>query len=162
MSHVRIFCLNGPINSGKSTVGRHLAALLPGATFVEGDDHDAQDAPDLPTRVTAALLRIETLIARAGGDLVIAYPLRDIDHARVLAAAKKRGATLFVVTLAPPIAVTLGNRGARELTAGERTRIHEMFDEGYAARNFSDLVIDNSGTSAEQCAQTIARHFHLI
>lgn len=151
-----IICINGPINSGKSTVGRRLAVLLPGAVFVEGDDHGAPDEADLDAVIAIALARIEVLIAAATGDLVIAYPLRPEDHARLAAAAGRRGARLFTATLAPPMAVALADRGGRRLSAEERDRIVEMYAEGYAGPAFSDLVLDNSGRIPDQAAAAIA------
>jgi hypothetical protein len=151
-----IICINGPINSGKSTVGRRLAALLPGAAFVEGDDHGAPDDADLDTVIAAAMARIEALIASAAGDLVIAYPLRPQDHDRLAAAAGRRGARLFTATLAPPIEVALADRGGRSLSAAERDRIVEMYAEGYAGPAFSDFVLDNAGPTPEQTAAAIA------
>jgi len=151
-----IICINGPINAGKSTVGRRLAALLPGAAFVDGDDHDAPDGAGLDIRIAAALARIEALIAAAVGDLVIANPLRLQDHARLAAAAARRGARLFVTTLAPPMAVALADRGGRPLSAKERDRIIEMYAEGYAAPAFSDLVLDNAVLTPDQAATVVA------
>ncbi|WP_221938689.1 hypothetical protein [Mycobacterium sp. KBS0706] len=151
-----IICINGPINAGKSTVGRRLAALLPGAAFVEGDDHGAPDGIGLDATIAAALARIEALIAAATGDLVIAYPLRPLDHARLAAAAGRRGARLFTATLAPPIAVALADRGGRTLSAEERDRIVEMYAEGYAGPAFSNLVLDNAGLTPDQAAAAIA------
>ncbi|MGL4960297.1 MAG: hypothetical protein ACRC67_03615 [Inquilinus sp.] len=151
-----IICINGPINSGKSTVGRRLAALLPGAAFVEGDDHGAPDDIGLDATIAAALARIEALIAAATGDLVIAYPLRPQDHARLAAAAGRRGARLLVATLAPPMAVALADRGGRPLSAEEGDRIVEMYAEGYAGPAFSDLVLDNAGLTPDQTAAVLA------
>ncbi|MGF6227206.1 ABC-type protease/lipase transport system fused ATPase/permease subunit [Inquilinus ginsengisoli] len=151
-----LICINGPINSGKSTVGRRLAGLLPGAVFVEGDNHGAPDEADLDTVIAIALARIEGLIASAGGDLVIAYPLRPQDYARLASAAGRRGARLFVATLAPPMAVALADRGGRPLSAAERDRIVEMYAEGYADPAFSDLVLDNAGLTPEQTAAVLA------
>ncbi|WP_342235598.1 hypothetical protein [Inquilinus sp. OTU3971] len=151
-----IICINGPINSGKSTVGRCLATLLPGAVFVEGDDHGAPDDAGLDAIIAIALARIEALIAAATSDLVVAYPLRPQDHARLAAAAGRRGARLFVATLAPPIEVALADRGGRPLSAEERDRIVEMYAEGYAGPAFSDLVLDNSGLTPDQAAAAIA------
>ncbi|MGK9235208.1 hypothetical protein KXS07_26350 [Inquilinus limosus] len=151
-----IICVNGPINSGKSTVGRHLSGLLPGAAFVEGDDHAAPDDADLDTIIATALARIEALIASAAGDLVIAYPLRAEDHARLAAAAGRRGARLFVATLAPPMAVALADRGGRPLSKEERGRIVEMYAEGYAGPPFSDVVIDNAALTPGEAARIIA------
>ena len=138
-------------------MGRRLAALLPGAAFVEGDDHGAPDEADLDTVIAIALARIEALVGAAGGDLVIAYPLRPEDHARLAAAAGRRGARLFVATLAPPMAVALADRGGRPLSAAERDRIVEMYAEGYADPAFSDLVLDNAGLTPEQTAAASPR-----
>ncbi|MGO4129341.1 hypothetical protein AB4Z01_33430 [Inquilinus sp. YAF38] len=151
-----IICINGPINAGKSTVGRRLAGLLPGTAFVDGDDHDAPDGAGLNTRIAAGLARIEALIAAAKNDLVIAHPLRPQDHARLAVAAGRCGARLFVVTLAPPIDVALADRGSRTLSAAERARIVEMYAEGYAGPAFSDLVLDNSAQTPDQAAAAIA------
>lgn len=54
--------LSGPINGGKSSVGRALADLLPGVVFIDGDDHDAPDDASLCKRIQVAL-RIETQAA---------------------------------------------------------------------------------------------------
>ncbi|OWJ65835.1 shikimate kinase [Inquilinus limosus] len=151
-----IICVNGPINAGKSTVARRLAGLLPGAGFVEGDDHDAPEGADLDTVIAGGLARIEGLIAAAAGTLVIAYPLRPQDHARLAAAAARRGVRLFTATLAPPMAVALADRGGRPLSAKERERIVEMYAEGYAAPAFSDVILDNAGLTPDQAATVIA------
>lgn len=45
-------------------------------------------------------------------------------------ASTKRGARLFVVTLAPPLEVVLQDRGTRVLENDERARIREMYEEG--------------------------------
>ncbi|SMG03185.1 AAA family ATPase [Burkholderia singularis] len=150
-----IVCINGPINSGKSTVGRRLCELLPGAQFVDGDDHGAPEDADLDTVIAVALARIEALIADADADLVVAYPLRVEDHARLVAAAGRRGAGLFVVTLAPPLAVSLSNRGARALSPVECERIAQMYDEGYADPPFTDLLLDNATMASTQAAEAI-------
>ncbi|AOK32058.1 hypothetical protein AQ611_21505 [Burkholderia singularis] len=152
-----IVCINGPINSGKSTVGRCLCELLPGARFVDGDDHGAPEDADLDTVIAVALARIEALIAdaHADTDLIVAYPLRVEDHARLAAAAGRRGAGLFVVTLAPPLAVSLSNRGARALSPAECERIAQMYDEGYADPPFTDLLLDNATMASTQTAEAI-------
>lgn len=35
----------------------------------------------------------------------------------------------------------LKDRGKRKLEEEERTRIREMYDEGYVSRDFSDLIV---------------------
>jgi len=149
--------LNGPINSGKSSVGRALADLLPHAVFIDGDDHDAPDDAPLSTRIRVALRRIETQIAEATGDyLIVAYPLDQAHYNQLHAASERRGARLLVLTLAPPLEVALSDRGSRRLTAGERERIIEMYEEGYQARAFSYAVLDTAGLTPEQSAEQAA------
>jgi hypothetical protein len=95
--------LNGPINSGKPSVGRALAGLLPSAVFIDGNDHDAPDDASLGTRIEVALRRIETRIAKATGDyLIVAYPLDQAHYSRLQAASERREARFLVLTLAPP------------------------------------------------------------
>jgi len=137
-----VVCLNGSINSGKSTIGRALAQILPNAEFVEGDDHGIPEGTDFHEMIDRAIDRLLRFIHQSQQDfLVISYPLRHEDFVRLQEAARQREATLFVATLAPPLDVTLSNRGARLLSKDERTRIREMYAEGYADRDFSDIFI---------------------
>jgi hypothetical protein len=53
-------------------------------------------------------------------DIVVAYPLRAEDYARIVAAAARRGAGVFVATLSPPLAESLTNRGTRALSQAAR------------------------------------------
>ncbi len=150
-------CINGTINAGKSTIGRALAQYLPDAEFVEGDDHGAPDGIGLEAMIDIAIARLADRIARSrNAVLVIAYPLRQEDYVRLRQAAANRGAVFFVVTLAPPQAVVLADRGARTLSEEERSRIREMVAQGYADRPFSDLTIVEM-TSPDTVVRTIAR-----
>ncbi|WP_342359180.1 shikimate kinase [Terrarubrum flagellatum] len=149
--------LNGPINAGKSTVGARLAALLRSAVFIDGDDHDAPDDAPLAERIVAAWERIERLLATSEADhLVIAYPVEQESYARLRRSCELRGAELVVVTLAPPLEIALADRGGRILSAGERQRIVEMYEEGYTRREFSDFILDNGGMSVEEAAAAIS------
>jgi ABC-type glutathione transport system ATPase component len=146
--------INGPINSGKSTVGRALSGLMPSVTFIDGDDHDAPDEAPLPARIEAALRRIEAhIVAAQDGFLVAAYPLEKAHYEQLRAAAIGRGARFLVLTLAPPLGVALMDRGARRLSSGERKRIAEMYEDGYQARSFSDLILDTSQLTIQETAE---------
>ena len=146
--------INGSINSGKSTLGHALADSLPEAAFIDGDDHDASDDAPLAVRIGAALRRIEVEIATGQGrHLVVAYPLDDADYERLKAASGRRGARFLVLTLAPPLEVAFTNRGQRSLSSEEKCRIVEMYDEGYHARPFSDLVLDTSLLSLSESVE---------
>nr|WP_191295089.1 shikimate kinase [Achromobacter xylosoxidans] len=150
--------INGPINSGKSTVGAALAALLPAARFIDGDDHDAPSHLPYTEQWALALARLTRLIAQAQERyLVIAYPLEQDSYEQILAACRQRGARLRVVTLAPTLTAAQSDRGGRILTDWERQRIAQMYLEGYAARPFSDLVLDTSATDAQASACLIAQ-----
>lgn len=137
-----VICLNGPINAGKSTIGRVLADRLPDAEFIEGDDHGIPEDVPFQEMIEQATAWLAKLIgAKQRAFLVIAYPLRPEDFILLQEAGTKRGARLFVVTLAPPIELVLKDRGDRNLDDEERARIREMYEEGYASRDFSDLIV---------------------
>lgn len=137
-----VIVLNGPINAGKTTVGKALVAAIDDAAFIDGDDNGLPDGAPLEVIIEASLRRLSSEIAaNPAGVLVFAYPLRAADHARLKAAADAAGRRLWTVTLAPPIEAVLGDRGDRRLDDGERARIREMYAEGYHDRVFSDLTI---------------------
>lgn len=151
-----VIVLNGSINSGKTTTGQALATLLPGARFIDGDDHGIPDSVPFQQMIDRAVLWVADQITAATEPvLVIAYPMRDSDFARLQSACAARSGRLFVATLAPPLAVALTNRGTRELDDGERDRIHEMYAEGYPTRTFSDIIITDL-TPPNMLAQRIA------
>lgn len=156
-----VVVLNGPINAGKTTTGQAMAAMLPDALFIDGDDHDAPDGAPLAVRIAAAFDRLDHLIAAAQtAVLIIAVPLRNADFERVQNACRARAANLLVVTLAPPLEIALSNRGTRQLTTGEVTRSRQMYAEGYASRAFSNLVISDMST-AQATAEQICRRLGL-
>jgi len=137
-----VICLNGPINAGKSTIGRVLAGMLPDAEFIEGDDHGIPEGVPFQEMIERATAWLAERIGETQRSfLVIAYPLRPEDFILLREACAKRGARLIVVTLAPPMELVLKDRGTRKLDDEERSRIREMYEEGYAGRDFSDLVI---------------------
>ncbi|MCA8085043.1 AAA family ATPase [Burkholderia cenocepacia] len=159
MTILTVIHLNGPINSGKTTIGLALARLLPDARFIDGDDHDAPEDAPFDVQWAIALERLVTQIADARErHLVIAYPIGEAEFERLRAACDARDARLFVVTLAPPEAVAASNRGSRALTDWERNRIAEMYREGYAARTFSDCIMDTSLSPPDACAADIVRY----
>lgn len=153
-----VICLNGSINAGKTTVGRLLAQRLADAEFIDGDDHDAPAEAPLEDRIECAIARLAGKVeASQAGVLILANPLREADYDRLASAARMRGARLVVVTLAPPLAVVLADRGGRRLSGGERARVAQMCAEGYHRRAFSDLVLE-APLPAADLADRIATH----
>ena len=154
-----VIWLNSTVGAGKSAVGQALAAIVPGAAYVDGDDHAGPShlPPAVSWRIALdALLR---LIARPRSRrvLVVAYPLRGPDYARLRAACGRARRVLVVVTLAPPLTTTLRGRGGRELDTGERARVREMRSEGYHRRRFAALTLPNVQPPATRTARLIAR-----
>ncbi|MFC4170345.1 DUF2062 domain-containing protein [Teichococcus aestuarii] len=153
---LRVIHLNGAINSGKSSVGRALAALIPGAGFIEGDEHGLPAELPPEQRWAGALGRILRRIRESNAPcLVSAYPLDEAGYRRLRTACVARGATLSVVTLAPPLEVALGPRGGRVPDAAEQARIRAMYAEGYHRRLFSDVTLDNAGLAPEEAARRV-------
>lgn len=152
-----VICINGTINSGKSTVGLAVAQMLARAEFIEGDAHGAPEDIELDAMIDFAVERLARLIEASDKEVaVIAYPLRGQDVARLRVAAAKRQAGMLVVTLAPPIDVTLSNRGGRMLSEHERMRICAMYEEGYAQRDFSDLVLTEVESVQDSARRIVA------
>lgn len=154
---MQVIVLNGSVNSGKTTTGRALAAILPGAQFIDGDDHGISRSVPFLEMIDRAILWLVGQVATATAPwLVIAYPLRDSDFALLQIACAARDAGLFVATLAPSLPLVLSDRGTRRLDAGERNRVREMYAEGYASRAFSDVILTEV-TTPEQTARALAR-----
>lgn len=86
-----------------------------------------------------------------------AHPVGDAEFERLRAACDARDARLFIATLAPPEAVAASDLGTCTLPDRERQHIAETYREGYAARAFSNCLVDASTASADACAAEIAR-----
>lgn len=153
---LRVIHLSGPVNSGKSDVGRALAALLPQAAFIEGEAPGLPEAMPDEQRWAGALGRLLRRIAESDRPcLVTAYPLDEAGYRRLRVACVARGASLSVVTLAPPLEAALGPRGGRVPDAAERSRIRAMYAEGYHQRAFSDVTLDTAGLEPGEAARRI-------
>ncbi|QIG48744.1 hypothetical protein G5V57_14025 [Nordella sp. HKS 07] len=70
-------------------------------------------------------------------------------------ASAKRGAKLVVVTLE----VVLEDRGSRALDDEERVRIREIYEEGYASRDFSDMIVTDVQNPAAMACRIAAAVF---
>jgi hypothetical protein len=156
---VLVIWLNGTVGSGKTAVGRALAAILPNAFLVDGDDHAGPAHLHSLVRWRMAMDRLLRIVRRSRRPavLVVAYPLECAGHARLRAACGRAHRRLVVVNLAPPLAMTLRGRGGRQLSAGERARVREMRSEGYHRRPYAALTWPNAQGSAAHTACQIAR-----
>lgn len=152
-----IVLLNGPINAGKTTVGRLLAEEFADGAHVEGDDLHGF-LPDTPLEAAIPIVLemaagVAGPLVERGFDVVVTYPLSPADFEYLAAELSALDADVYAVTLSPPLEVALSNRGDRELDEWERERIEELYDAGIHRPAFG-ARLDNAGESP---AETVAR-----
>lgn len=160
---MKIVNINGPINSGKSTVSKILVKLLPKAGFVEVDELLSDYEQDtlgldfkagIAERLKRLDVEIQKQIASKQYDYIIfAYPMT----ARNYSLWKKMvgNNSLICITLSPSLENCLQNRGTRELKAFEISRIKEMYKQEYHCPSNTDLIVYNDNQKPEQTAQEI-------
>lgn len=158
-----IININGPINSGKSTVSKLLNRQFKNSVFIEVDDlmsDEEQSALGLSLRAGWAerLNRLDKEIIKLKASdcdfIIFAYPMDDANYKRWRKFADLN--TVFLsITLAPSLEVCLQNRGQRELTAWEKSRIAQMYTENYQAPQHSDLIICNDAQTPEETVDII-------
>ena len=159
-----ILNINGPMNSGKTTVSKILVNLLPKATFIEVDElmsEAEQEKLGLSLKEGWAERKKrlnEKLLALKEGEefetVIFAYPISEESYQKWSALADEN--TRFLnITLAPSLEECLKNRGTRELDDWERNRIRQMYEEGYQNRSYSDFIINNDNQTPEETAEII-------
>ena len=132
--------INGPINAGKSTVGRILPQLLDNAFFLEvdellSDEEQEKLQLDFKSGIAERLRRLAEVMQNEKklqryNFLFFAYPMsqRNFDSWRQWTDEHDK---FVCVTLAPSMEMCLKNRGTRELSEREKNRIVEMYKHGY-------------------------------
>ena len=152
-----LIIIDGPINSGKTTVSRCLADLL-GQCIVIECDHLRHFADCLPldqsipfTLQDAADLAVKWI--DRSFSVIINYPIASCELYHVLDRLSPDVDT-HIFTLQPPLETCIRQRGARVLSQREIARIHEM-SESRAESGVIGDVIDNSNMTPHECAATI-------
>ncbi len=150
---MRIININGPINSGKTTISKLLKEKLPFCLFIEVDEllsDDEQKKLQLTREEGWAerLKRLNQIILEEKKlqryeNIVFAYPMTKKSY-RQWKLWEDENTKFINITLAPQLDICLQNRGERKLTESEKQRIKQMYEEGYNRPEFSDLIIDNS------------------
>lgn len=158
-----ILNINGPINSGKSTVSKLLEQQLDNALFIEVD-YLISDAEEKALglsmregwreRLNRLDKMVEQLKKRNHHYIIFAYPMDEENYQRWCKFADLN--TVFLnITLSPSLEVCLQNRGTRNLTEWEQSRIKDMYEANFHAPLHSDLIIDNSRQTPQQTVQII-------
>lgn len=159
-----ILNINGPINSGKTTVSKILVNLLQNATFIEVDELmtdeeekklglSIQDGwAERQKRLNKKLLALKK--SREFKTVIFAYPISENSYKKWSSMADEK--TKFLnITLAPSLEECLKNRGTRDLDDWERNRIQEMYEEGYQNPSYSDFIINNDNQTPQETAKII-------
>ena len=161
---MKIININGPINSGKTTISKLLQEKLPQSLFIEVDDLLSDDE-QVKLKLTREqgwaerLKRLDAIIVQEKNlqryeNIIFAYPMTDKTYHQWKLWEDEN--TKFInITLAPNIDICLQNRGTRKLTEGEKARIRQMYQEGYHCSKFADLIIDNSIQTPQETLQKI-------
>ena len=159
-----ILNINGPINAGKTTVSKLLDESLSDSLFIEVDDLLTDEEEDrLGLSMEAGwkerVDRLEKIILQKKADktcrvLIFAYPIvrKNFERWKSYEDGQTR---FFNITLSPSLEKCLTNRGTRELTEWEHSRIRQMYAEHYQDPEFSDLIIDNGEQTPRQTVQVI-------
>lgn len=153
-----IIFLNGPINSGKSTVAKLLAKKLPTAALVEIDalrDMIGWMPIDqaIPINLENAISIIRNFVRR-DLDVIVPYPLSQKNYDYAIGGLKDLDAEIHVFTLAPKLENALTNRGGRNLDDWERERIKHHYKIGIHSPSFGE-IIDNTNQTPEETADYI-------
>jgi hypothetical protein len=135
--------LNGPIEAGKTTLGRALAERLAGG-FIDGDDLSDSSQPWY-----CSILHTSESIVKTGGAMlrdadvvVIAYPLACVNWISFKRKFGDAGVRPIFVSLRASYSAIIDPKRGRAFTDEEHDRIQAMIAEGSGARAFSDLVLD--------------------
>ena len=159
-----ILNINGPMNSGKSTVSKILVNMLSNVNFIEVDElvNDEEQKKlglslqqgwrERHKRLSQKLQALKE--SREYETVIFAYPIADNTYQDWKALEDEQ--TKFLnITLAPSLEECLKNRGTRELDDWDRNRIREMYEEGYQNRPYSDFIINNDNQTPQETAEII-------
>ena len=147
-----IIILNGPRNSGKSTVAKILQKKIPNTAHVEVDDlRDFVGWMDGERGAYSLSIENAVLITKNfvkhGLNVVFTYLLDKSDYKNVMEMLEGVDTKIYVFTLNPDINVVLTNRGNRELSNEEQKRIRYHYKIGNNKPSFGQ-IIDNNGFTA--------------
>ncbi|MCG7584315.1 hypothetical protein [Photobacterium sp. OFAV2-7] len=152
-----VILLNGSINSGKTTVGKALC-LREKFAFIEVDS--LRDFVSWLPLEESIELNLENAVDVAinfdlrGINSVIAYPLSEMNYLHVRELLECAGIDAIPITLFLGLASLCNNRGGRELSDWEVSRIGELVDLGIAKPDFSH-IIDNSEISVDETVDKV-------
>ena len=134
--------LNGPIGTGKTTLGHALAERLSGG-FIDGDDFADPNRPWYCSilQTSRSIVMHGTGMLTTANVVVVAYPLGCINWIYFRRKFIEAGASPFFVGLQASFHAIVDERRGRSFSSEEHDRIQVMIAEGYGSRPFNDLLV---------------------
>lgn len=135
--------LDGPIGSGKTTLGKALAVRLE-AHFIDGDDHSGPQRPWYASSLTTsrAIVRATVAALETHSLAVIAYPLRHRQWFFYRRTLRLAGIRADCIGLRAAYSAIVATHRQRTYSDAEHLRIQTMIAEGYGQRPFSAVIVD--------------------
>lgn len=153
-----IIYINGPINSGKTTISRTLLGRLPKSVHIEVDDL-RNFAPSLCLEEIIPFALEDTItLARKWTErkfnVLISWPISKDNFKQIEYFCNQNSIPLIAFTLLPRLEICLSHRGSRKLTDWEKKRIPVLYNDLFK-NDLIGNVIDNSELSIEETVQVI-------
>lgn len=153
-----IIILNGPINSGKTTVAKILWEKIPNLAHIEIDKVREfidwmENKPSWEISFSTALSVAKEFLKK-DLNVIITYHISDKGYQQIKESLKPTDKDIFAFTFLPPIHNTLTNRGTRELNEWEIRRIKETYEKQNHKVSYGE-TIDNSLQTPQETADYI-------
>ncbi len=153
-----IIFINGPINSGKSTVAKLLSEKLKRSALVEIDNLHSFIAwmeidEAVPINLENAVAVIKNF-AKRGLDVIVPYPLSLKNYDYIMENIKGLDERIYVFTLNPKKGKALSDTKERKLNDWEKNRIEYHYKIGINAPSFGK-IIDNTDQTPEETVSAI-------
>lgn len=153
-----IIILNGPINSGKTTLAKILWEKIPNCAHIEVDK--IREFIDWMNNKDAWKISMDTaiLVAKAfvknNLNVIITYHISKTTYEKIFNELSPIDPNIFVFTLKPEFENLLTNRGTRELNKWEKGRIKETHEKKSYEVDFG-ITINNSAQTSQETADII-------
>lgn len=153
-----IIILNGPINSGKTTVAKILWEKIPNLAHIEIDKIREfidwmENKPSWKISFSTALSVAKEFLKK-DLNVLITYHISDKGYRQIKDYLEPTDKDIFAFTFLPPIHNTLTNRGTRELNEWEIQRIKETYEKENHKVSYGE-TIDNSIQTPQETADYI-------
>lgn len=153
-----IILINGPINSGKTTISKILTEKISKTALVEVDSLREMIrwmpiGEAIPINLKNTISVVKNFVSE-GLNVVVPYPLSKDNYEYMISNLADLKIKIHTFTLAPRLDKALSNRGSREITDAEKDRIKYHYEIGISSPSFGE-IIDNSDLTPEVTADII-------